>query len=312
MAASVNIVDEAFSDLRFDRLGALLGTNKYDALGRMAHLWRACTSGNTYELPTAIVSLVIPLEALVTSGLGERVSCPCCQGDDEYPCTADCDPVVRIKGTEGRVEWLDEKRKAAKAGGLARAASAKRTSGGRFAGRGAGPAEPATPGTSEPAPSSATATATATATAIDRSREDSEDTSTRGQASLPISPPQPKRKSKLDGVPVREITKRVIGAFNEAFDRSLTCDGWGEAVTTALKQGASEKQLRAVIWWAASEWEPGDPMRKGLTPKTLFKRKSPQGYRTFPEYLSCAAELWRETHNNEDPPWETEANSSKT
>lgn len=154
MAASVRIEDEAFSDGRFEHLGRLLGSTRYDALGRMAYLWKQCTQEGRYVLPIPDVELHVPVDALLASRLGEK-----CRGG------------IRIKGTKGRVEWLDKKRKAARLGGLSRAAKAQRVAG-QFASH-----EPATgwadgsatsqpPGqpsashaTSPPAPVTATATA---------------------------------------------------------------------------------------------------------------------------------------------------------
>jgi hypothetical protein len=105
MAASVRIEDEAFADARIEMLGSLAGFNRYEALGRMAHLWRVCTLRETYTLdPVWIDACLGPKghEHLVTAGLGERV-----------------DGGIRIRGTSGRIEWLGQRRQAAKKGGAA-------------------------------------------------------------------------------------------------------------------------------------------------------------------------------------------------
>lgn len=119
MAVSVRIEDEAFSDIRVRLLAQLAGyANEFEALGRLSHLWRACTQLGRHDLPDGMVSLVMGpggVDALIGSELGERV------GD-----------LVRIKGTRGRIEWLAEKRETSAAGGRARAAAASRA-GGKFA-----------------------------------------------------------------------------------------------------------------------------------------------------------------------------------
>lgn len=147
MAASVRIEDEAFSDLRIEHLGAILGTSKYDAIGRLAHLWRHCTATNSYTLDPSLVGLVVDQHSLVAANLAEIQE----------------DGHVRMKGTEGRIEWLFDKRESSVKGGKARAKSAKRGPGGTFA-PSTPPASAGDAGAStEPAQSSAPAPAPAPA-----------------------------------------------------------------------------------------------------------------------------------------------------
>jgi hypothetical protein len=103
MGAPVRLEDAAFGDARIETLGQIAGYNRYEALGRMAHLWRWCTDRATYVVSEAVVRGCLGpqgVEALLESDLGERV-----EGG------------IRVRGTVGRVEWLDVKRKAGKAGG---------------------------------------------------------------------------------------------------------------------------------------------------------------------------------------------------
>lgn len=100
MAVSVRIEDEAFGDLRFRRLGVLLGSNEFDALGRMAWLWRQATQQATYILSEDEVALIVDPNLVVQSKLGERV-----------------DGGIRIKGAKGRIEWLHKLRSNSKLGG---------------------------------------------------------------------------------------------------------------------------------------------------------------------------------------------------
>jgi hypothetical protein len=107
MAASVRIESDAFEDLRYAVLARLCHLADADhAIGKMARLWRQCTAQQTYTLDPAIVASVLGENgpsALVSSGLGEPA------GDE-----------IRIKGTEGRIEWLGKLRKNARKGGRAR------------------------------------------------------------------------------------------------------------------------------------------------------------------------------------------------
>ncbi len=97
MAASVRIEDEAFSDTRIEMLGVLLGTSRYDALGRLAYLWRQCTAMGKDVLEKELVEHHVKIEALVKSGMAEKI-----------------DEGVRMKGARGRIEWLANKREVGK------------------------------------------------------------------------------------------------------------------------------------------------------------------------------------------------------
>jgi hypothetical protein len=111
MAASVRIDNDAFVDPRVELLGDLAGYNRYEALGRLAHLWRVCTDRQQHVVSEAIVRSCLGaagVDALLQSELGER-----------HP------DGIRVRGTQGRIEWLEAKRTAARAGGAAKAARAK-------------------------------------------------------------------------------------------------------------------------------------------------------------------------------------------
>lgn len=113
MAASVRIEDEAFSDPRYDMLGVLAGYNRYEALGRMACLWRHCT-----HRESAVVSA-----KLVAAFLGERGPAAIIEADlGEL-----ADGGIRVKGTSGRIEWLRDLRAKSKVGGEANRAKRSAT-----------------------------------------------------------------------------------------------------------------------------------------------------------------------------------------
>src|SRR5687767_2807314 len=96
----------AFADARIELLGDVAGYNRFEALGRLAHLWRVCTQRKAYVVSTSLVIATLGpkgVEALLESELGEQT-----------------DGGIRVRGTEGRIEWLEAKRRAAAAGGEAK------------------------------------------------------------------------------------------------------------------------------------------------------------------------------------------------
>jgi hypothetical protein len=116
--ARVNVEEEAFADPRIELLGQLAGYNRFEALGRMTHLWRVCTQRQTHTLPAAIIDACLGIgshEHLVSSELGEW------DGD-----------AIRIRGTYGRIEWYEATAEKRRRGGKARAAGAARDDRGRL------------------------------------------------------------------------------------------------------------------------------------------------------------------------------------
>lgn len=98
MTASVRIEGEAFGDDRYEDLATIAGLADADhARGKMARLWRQCTLEGSPVLPIAYVVRVLgsrAVDALVGARLGEKL--------DETS--------VRIRGTKGRIEWLQKLR----------------------------------------------------------------------------------------------------------------------------------------------------------------------------------------------------------
>lgn len=99
--ARVNVEQKALTDGRFRTLGKLLGAKRDHAralgLGMMAFVWNQCQErGRRTLTPDEIddaASCDGLSEAIVASDLGER------EGD-----------VIRIRGSEGRIEWLEARR----------------------------------------------------------------------------------------------------------------------------------------------------------------------------------------------------------
>jgi len=103
VAPNVRVEGSVFSDIRYHRLGVLLGTSHFDALGRMAWLWHFCTERQAEVLDEGLVACVVPPDHLVSAALGERV-----QGG------------IRIKGTRERIHWYGKLKESGKKGADAR------------------------------------------------------------------------------------------------------------------------------------------------------------------------------------------------
>ena len=105
MAASVRIEDEAFSDGRYAELAEYAGLADADhARGKMAQLWRQCTLEKRYTVSAFLVRQYLGpagVSAIVRARLGEQLA----------------DDTVRIRGTKGRIEWLEKLRKNGRKGG---------------------------------------------------------------------------------------------------------------------------------------------------------------------------------------------------
>lgn len=110
--ASVRIEGEALADGRYDRLARVAGLADADhARGKMVRLWHQCTIEKRYVLPETDVETVLGVsgvDALVEANLGERVS-----------------GGVRIRGTKGRIEWLEKLRKNGSKGGRPKGSKTK-------------------------------------------------------------------------------------------------------------------------------------------------------------------------------------------
>lgn len=108
MGAAVRIEAEAFADERYATLARLAGLADPDhARGKMLRLWRQCTDRCTHTLSVELIASVLGdngADALVKSDLGERA-----------------DGGIRIRGTSGRIEWLEKLRKNGRKGGKAKA-----------------------------------------------------------------------------------------------------------------------------------------------------------------------------------------------
>lgn len=104
--ARVSVEQSALTDPRFGILAKLLGETVFSALGRMVYVWNECQDKETYHLPISVLDYLMGVEGgadlMKKAGLIEIIG----------------DGTARIKGTEGRIEWLQHKRKAARINGL--------------------------------------------------------------------------------------------------------------------------------------------------------------------------------------------------
>lgn len=109
--ARVGVEQKALTDPRFDLLGRAFGTTRFDALGRMLLVWNECQERGSYHLPTSVVS------ALLAHDSGAELLVKCGLAEPKRSKKSDAEPHLRIKGTEGRIEWLAVKRERAKENG---------------------------------------------------------------------------------------------------------------------------------------------------------------------------------------------------
>lgn len=109
--ARISVEQKALTDPRFDLLAGLMKSNRYDALGRMLLVWHECQEQSSYCLPERLVGAIFAnrdgASWLVESHLAEW----------SRKAKKGVEGILRIKGTEGRIEWLAVKRERAKANG---------------------------------------------------------------------------------------------------------------------------------------------------------------------------------------------------
>lgn len=117
--SGVTVTPDAMRSARFGTLARVCGLADEDhARGKMLRLWDQCLEEQTYVLPIDDVVSVLgeqAIDGLARARLGELV-----EGG------------VRIRGTEGRIEWKGELRGKAAAAGTKRAAGAPRDARGRL------------------------------------------------------------------------------------------------------------------------------------------------------------------------------------
>jgi hypothetical protein len=96
--AAVSVSTQAFTDPRIKILGKLLGGDRFLGLGYILHVWEHCTHIQSTTLAAEVLDAIGDVngfgEILVKAGLAEAL-----EGKS-----------YRIRGTEGRIEWLGKLR----------------------------------------------------------------------------------------------------------------------------------------------------------------------------------------------------------
>lgn len=252
----VNLEDEAFSDQRIELLGQLCGYNRFEALGRMAHLWRICTQRSQYVVSPAIVAACLGAagpEAIVTAELGEPV-----------------DDGIRVKGTDGRIEWVQQHSSTKQAAGQKRAQNAPRDARGRLLPRSAGPAHPAD---IQQAPPAQPAESSALLSGSDLS----------GSGSLPPELPDPRGDRSGDRAP-RVVA--VIPARTRADDRrKLFGESWLYAARKHRELRAEGIDPHARDCWGAM------PSASSAEAQALFARIDELTEGDAPDWEAAAATI---------------------
>lgn len=281
--ASVRIEESAFSDARIDLLGTLAGYNRYEALGRLANLWRLCTQRGLYVISEALVRATLGengVDAILGSELGER-----------------CEHGIRVRGTQGRIEWLNDLKTRSRRGGLTRSNNALRQGNGQW--------KPATdqgspgvlpgdcpgdhpgrgPGVSSPLTLTPTLTLTNKTPIVPTG-----DVSPPGQ-SPGLSPGKRKRTrpaaaTEPELATVRTVLDRLSSHNGVRYSGSVQ---HAELIVARLREGLTETDLRCVVGYCAVEldWKSKPEMAQYLRPETLF------GPKTIARYLD-PARTWAE------------------
>ena len=265
--SAVRLDADAFGDPRIEYLAKLAGYSEYEALGRLAWLWRYCTARQLYALEPAIIEshLAIEADALVKAGLGEH----------------SFDGRIRIRGTEGRIEWLAKLRVNSKAGGAATQNKWKLENEAKRRPEGQ-PNEGQTLGQTEAKarPEEGPLTLTPTLTLINspyKAPQNSEPRK-RGRPRKPaLGEP-----SDAEMQTVREVLSRLGRKNGIRYEGSKAHIA---LIVGRLRDGFSEMDLRKVIGYCAEQWGNKPEMRPYLRPETLF------GPTTITKYID-AARAW--------------------
>ncbi len=270
--ASVRIEDEAFSDARYLILAARAGLADADhARGKMALLWRQCTMAGTYVLDEDFVTAVLGpngVTALVKAHLGEE--------------TPDG---IRIRGTEGRIEWLERIRENGRKGGRKSAEANKRAASGSAPGAATGSVQAAN---IEPESNPLTL---ALALAPQNQKE-------------PPLPPKgvdrarPARPPRGFTAEQRAVAAKVLGYFTKRSGAAYQgADPHVRLITARLAERLTVHDLQCVVayaWeetglgWSTGTNAAGKPMAAWFTPETLF------GPNKIHQYLEPARKWFRE------------------
>jgi uncharacterized phage protein (TIGR02220 family) len=298
MGASVRIEPQAFTDPRFTVLAKRAGLADSDhALIKMARVWSWCTERCRYDIPYFFLAAFFegddPATHIVQAALGEWMDC---SEPDQHP--PGCRH-VRVKGTEGRIEWLEDSRSTAQAGGKARAATATRDEKGRMVSqRSSSRLDPAGPAVVQRSSSGRPAQSSAPSPSPSPAPRDPDP-----EPPLPPKGGDPSDFELAEGTGVRQARHRrkkpkpadptadekasveaVLGKLSERSGRDYrpTTLIHARRIVRLLRDGYSELDLRMVVWDRANRWSDDERMNEYLRPSTLF------GPEKFADYLAEA------------------------
>jgi uncharacterized protein len=260
----VRIEAKAFDDARIVALGRRLGIDRFSALGRMAFIWRHCTEEETHtitlELADAVADLTGFSDACVSVGLATFVG----------------PGLLKIKGTEGRIEWISHRREAARIGGLksAEVRASKRQA-------------------------SAQANVDQVLEQTPSKLQPSYSYSGYGSSNLPdscqadVRPPPP---LTLVPVPSSVIAKPAVFRqeadawvdwFNRKYARAYTSNkALVDQVKSLLAKGYTQRDLRKVTAYLHFKWHEDPKMRDFVKPSVILRITK------FAERLDEAREWW--------------------
>jgi uncharacterized phage protein (TIGR02220 family) len=255
MAAAVRIDQEAFTDPRFKRLGRLLGTSVFDALGRMAFVWSHCTVKQVHVISASVLHDLSDAE-----NFGEMA---CAAGLLEP-----ADEGFRVLGLKGRIEWLANLRKNSRKGGAARKARAK-PDGSQTEARRKPEGYPdgsQTEAKAKPERSPITITLPLTL-ALPSQREE-----VPCEASASPAPSSSSNATKRGER--KAFAEQVLAHLNEKASRHFTSSGpHVDLICARRAEGYDLDAFKSVIDDRCRRWLKDEKMREHLVPKTLFARK---------------------------------------
>lgn len=263
-APYIAVFTDVRKDDRFEVLGDIAGYNKYEALGRMNHLWAWCRDRRLADAPEGFDSYVVS-EDVVIRFLGEKgVKAILAADVDTFALGQRVTKGILLRGTSQTVAALRQRAGAASAGGNARSAGVP--AGGRLAGR--------FPVTSrEPAENQPTDTKTPAATSLPPS-------------SFLLPPEEEERVSglpdSLPGIlvdPVAVFAEVAVSEINRLSGKAYEPDS--KAVVglckALVKAKHTPEQARQVI--ASKRGWIGDPkMGDNFRPSTLLAAKNFANY----------------------------------
>ncbi len=113
MAVSVRVEAHVFADSRYTRLGRIAGRDRIWALGAMVLVWEHCTRTQTSTVDRDTLADITGMDNFADHVIGADLAELTESG-------------IRIRGTEGRIEWYAKLREGASKGGRARAEKASR------------------------------------------------------------------------------------------------------------------------------------------------------------------------------------------